>query len=104
MGLVLLLAGFIFWRFPPTDVNMFFGYRTPRSTRSNQAWHYSQRLAAQWMLRIATFMLLAGGVFLFIDVSSWSAWLTFGVIMGFIVVGFGVLFYAVEKTLRQKFE
>jgi uncharacterized membrane protein len=38
LGPLLLILGFVFKRFPPKKINYWYGYRTPRSMRSQEAW------------------------------------------------------------------
>ena len=52
--LILVVFGSVFSRRAPREINGLFGYRTPRSMRSRDAWefahHYSGRLMFRWGL------------------------------------------------------
>lgn len=50
-GVVFVLAGATMTFKPPQRINSFYGYRTSRSMRSQQAWELAQRLSARSMLK-----------------------------------------------------
>lgn len=103
VGAVLLLAWVISRFFPPKGINGIYGYRTPRSMRTDESWAHAQKLSNRYMLGLALVFLTVGAAFLFVDLSGWSAMEIMGVTIGVLVVGFGVLIFQVEKSLRRKF-
>lgn len=42
----MLVLAFLFKRFPPKKINHWYGYRTPRSMRSNEAWDCANTYSA----------------------------------------------------------
>jgi immunity protein, SdpI family len=49
-GVIVLVAGAVLYRFPPKTINGLYGYRTPRSMRSQAAWNFANRYAAEQMM------------------------------------------------------
>ena len=47
--LILTVVGVVFWTYPPTKINEFYGYRTTRSRKSQEAWDFAQRYSAKLM-------------------------------------------------------
>ena len=47
--LILTVIGFAFWMYPPKQINEFYGYRTTRSRKSQEAWDFAQRYSAKLM-------------------------------------------------------
>ena len=48
-ALTLLVGGIVFWMCPPKKINEFYGYRTTRSCKSQEAWDFAQRYSAKLM-------------------------------------------------------
>ena len=47
--LILTVIGLVFWMYPPKKINEFYGYRTTRSRKSQEAWDFAQRYSAKLM-------------------------------------------------------
>lgn len=47
--LIFLVVGIVFWMCPPKKINEFYGYRTTRSRKSQEAWDFAQRYSAKLM-------------------------------------------------------
>ena len=47
--LIFLVVGVVFWMYPPKKINEFYGYRTTRSRKSQEAWDFAQRYSAKLM-------------------------------------------------------
>ena len=48
-ALTLTVVGLVFWMYPPKKINEFYGYRTTRSRKSQEAWEFAQRYSAKLM-------------------------------------------------------
>jgi len=53
LGPMMLVLAFLFKRFPPKKINHWYGYRTPRSMRSQQAWDYANQYSANALLVVS---------------------------------------------------
>ena len=47
--LIITVVGVVFWMYPPKKINEFYGYRTTRSRKSQEAWGFAQRYSAKLM-------------------------------------------------------
>ena len=47
--LIILVVEIVFWMYPPKKINEFYGYRTTRSRKSQEAWDFAQRYSAKLM-------------------------------------------------------
>ena len=47
--LILTAVGVVFWMYPPKKINEFYGYRTTRSCKSQEAWDFAQKYSAKMM-------------------------------------------------------
>lgn len=47
--LIFLVVGVVFWMYPPKKINEFYGYRTTRSRKSQEAWDFAQTYSAKLM-------------------------------------------------------
>lgn len=50
-GSIFIIVGFIMYRFPPKKINMFYGYRTINSMKSQERWDFSQKYAAKELMK-----------------------------------------------------
>ena len=48
-ALILTVGGAVFWACPPRQINEFYGYRTTRSRKSQEAWDFTQKYSAKMM-------------------------------------------------------
>lgn len=60
-GPLFIVLGWYFAKFPPKKINHYYGYRTTRSMKSQEAWDFAQVYGAQKMVW-AGWMMLAVGV------------------------------------------
>lgn len=99
-GLLTVIFGALFLKFPPKRINWFYGYRTSSSMKSQARWDFAQRHSAKGMMRVGLYMLLAGLL---------GGWLPFRpVVQAFLaipvmLVFFAVLIFSTEKALKAKF-
>ena len=57
---LILTVGIVLWMYPPKKINEFYGYRTTRSRKSQEAWDFAQRYSAK-LLTIFGFAALIVG-------------------------------------------
>jgi uncharacterized membrane protein len=77
LGPMMLVLAFLFKRFPPKKINHWYGYRTPRSMRSQQAWDYANQYCANAILVVSGLtclvQLITASLMDFKTAISWSA-------------------------------
>ena len=61
-ALILTVVGVVFWMYPPKKINEFYGYRTTRSRKSQEAWDFAQRYSAKLMTLFSFAALLVAEV------------------------------------------
>lgn len=103
VGAVLLVVWIFIRLFPPLGINGIYGYRTRRSMNDPESWNHAQSLSNSYLLGLAVVYLLAGFAFIFFDLSHWSPLNIMTVIGLFLILGFGLLIFQVEKSLKRKF-
>ncbi len=55
---LMMIFGAVFMRFPPEDINGFYGYRTRRSMVGQQSWNFAQRYWGRCALRLGLLVLV----------------------------------------------
>jgi uncharacterized membrane protein len=65
LGPLILVLAVLFKRFPPKKINHIYGYRTPRSMKSQEAWDCANRYSSNALVVIATLICL-------VQVGLWS--------------------------------
>lgn len=99
-GGIFTLAGGIQYRFPPKKINHFYGYRTPASQRSKEAWDFAQVYSAQLMIRLGLGILVTGAATVLLSLAT-SFDLVLGIGIPLLSVGFMIIH--IERKLAQKF-
>lgn len=103
--LIMVIFGAIMIKKTPKR-NMLFGYRTRRSTASDAAWDYAQKLAGRIFLRLGLLLLAATAlVFALIYGKSEKTIITAGTVLLYGGIGLLVLsIIPVEIMLNKKFD
>lgn len=77
LGPMMLVLAFWFKRFPPKKINYLYGYRTPKSMRSQEAWDFANRYSANAMVVVSgltcLFQVIAVSLLEFKTSIIWSA-------------------------------
>ncbi len=98
LGPLMLVLSFIYKRFPPKKINYIYGYRTPRSMRSIEAWHCANQYcssafiiisALTCLVQVILYSLMGGGE----GPVLWSS--------GFLVVGLTAVIPLTEIHLKK---
>jgi uncharacterized membrane protein len=98
LGPVILLIALLFRNYPPKRVNNWYGYRTPRSMRSQEAWDSANAFSSRAMLiaaaatcffQLFAYFLIGGKAGLL-----WSA--------GFLAVSLVIVIPITERYLKKK--
>ncbi|MDH4058176.1 MAG: SdpI family protein [Cyclobacteriaceae bacterium] len=63
IGPLMLILGYVYYRFPPKKINHLYGYRTPRSMRSLGAWDCGNQYSAKALLVVSGLTCLAQIIF-----------------------------------------
>lgn len=100
-GVFLLCVGLIAIIYPPKRVNWWYGYRTPRSMRSQEAWEDSNRLAARLIVAVGVLSLNTGVTCGFFSRHIEVALAIVGMVTGTLSLG---IFVAVEVFLSKMFD
>ncbi len=103
--LTMLIGGWVMWKHPPREINMLYGYRTARSTRNMDTWHFANtycgRLWWRWGWILALLSALAHLPFIHADEE------TLGVLcIAVMAVQLAVLFISIiftERALKRTF-
>lgn len=98
LGPLLLVLAFIYKKFPPKKINSFYGYRTPRSMRSQESWDCANLFSANAFIIVSALICLVQVIFYSLmnskDSILWSS--------GFLVAGLIAIIPLTEIHLRKK--
>lgn len=100
VGPLFILLGYYFSKFPPKKINNIYGYRTPRSMKSQEAWDFAQVYGAKKMMVAGLIMLVAGVLLLPFNLTeNIAAPLSIGILVGTAIW----MIVATERELKKKF-
>ena len=99
LGPLMVVLSYIFMRFPPKKINHIYGYRTPRSMRSQEAWVCANLYCPQAFL-------IVSGLTCIVQLVTYSFMPSAHAIMwssGFLVVGLVAVIPLTEMHLKNGF-
>lgn len=99
-GLISIIAGTHLLKYPPKNINYFYGYRTKRSMKSQEAWKFAQSYSAKIFIRGGVVFIPMGIIGLLVNYHQ-TCNLAFGLGSLFLFCIF--LIYKTEKKLKQNF-
>ena len=99
-GLTFVIAGIIMIIIPPKKINSLYGYRTSSSMKSQERWDFSQKYAAQVLVKFGAILTLSSISGLVYDFSE-----NIGTIMGlgFMLITVIFLLLKIEKAIKIRF-
>ena len=112
LGIDLLIPGTMFFlgrRFltkPPKTINNIYGYRTPRSSKSQETWNFAHQVCGQVWVKMGKWMLLPSALVTLAVIGRDIG--TVGIVCGVVtclqcVVMLGTIF-PVERALKKNFD
>ena len=99
-GIVIIVVGWILTKYPPKNINYWYGYRTPSSLRSQERWDFAQKYAAREMIRLGLLLLIISFLGFLLPGSLTEAFA--GVIIFLVLVI--TLLFRVERAIGKKFK
>jgi uncharacterized membrane protein len=99
-GPFFILMGIIMLKFPPKNINSFYGYRTISSMKSKERWDFSQRYSAWLMIKTGAVLSLTSVLGFFVSTSE-----AIGTLLGMgILIAYAVfLIVRTENAIKEKF-
>jgi uncharacterized membrane protein len=107
-GMILAVCGLVMSRFPPNQINDYYGYRMPSSTKNQQTWDEANRYSATYMVKAGLITTAIGFLLAFVlDITAMSPDVRTGLSIGGMMVSvlLPVVFVivATEKHLTKTF-
>jgi uncharacterized membrane protein len=62
VGIIYLIVGIIMTIYPPKNINSMYGYRTPKSMKSPQAWAFAQKYSTKLFLIISILLITIAAI------------------------------------------
>lgn len=101
VGGIFCICGCILYLFPPKNINFLYGYRTKTSMQNQEIWDFAQKYSGKVMAIYGFIFTLL--TFPFSLLSTDSVMIGVGIPTVLIVVICLLLFYTVEKAIKNKF-
>ena len=100
-GPVFIVAGIVMLKFPPKEINGFYGYRTKRSMKSQQSWEFAQRFSSIRMMYSGMILIISSGIGLFVQTSEGLS-----IVMGLflVIIAAAIPIAITEMELKSRFK
>jgi uncharacterized membrane protein len=99
-GPIFMVMGMIMKKFPPRQINGFYGYRTSSSMKSQDRWDFAQAYSANEMITLGFILLLTSPAGLALNLSEVSE-IALG--LGLMIMIVVLLIVRTEKAIQRKF-
>jgi uncharacterized membrane protein len=96
-GVLMVAIGYLYKRFPPKTINNLYGYRTPRSMRTQAAWHRANAYCSGLMFT-GSLLILPVQVLLYVVFDGATSLLIYSAVLCGALV---CLLPVVEKNLKK---
>lgn len=100
VGPIFIILGFVLLKFPPKKINMFYGYRTSNSMKSQERWDFAQTYSAKEMTRWGTILTMFSLVGLVYNPKEIISVL---IGLGLMILTMSFILYRTEKAITTKF-
>lgn len=100
LSIVTLITGFWFYFSPPKKINMFYGYRTKNSIKSQKHWDFAHIYSGRLFLIYGLVLLILAFVVNFFNFNN-----TIGnfIAIAIFIVGVLIIIMKTERTINKKF-
>lgn len=99
-GLILVISGLIFQKFPPKKINSWIGYKTKNSMKSQERWNFAQIYSSQQTVKFGSLLTLTsflGFLFQF----EYTTKAVFEIVL--VLLFAFLLIFSTEQALKTKF-
>jgi uncharacterized membrane protein len=99
-GLILIIAGFILYKYPPKKINSLYGYRTTSSMENQEKWNFAQNYSSKEIMKLGFLLLISSLLCL---ITNFDNLTNMFIGLGLIILIVIVLLLRVEKAIKIKF-
>ncbi len=99
LGSIYVITGMITKTFPPKKINALYGYRTPSSIKSQQAWDFAQKYSSDKMIQAGLFLIVISFLKIIIG-NNYEGFIS----LFFLFSATIYLFFTTERALKNKFK
>ena len=99
-GIIFCLAAFLHKRFPPKQINSFYGYRTRKSMKNIESWNFAQNLSSKKMKNMSLRLIGLGLIMSFIRLELFlSLWIGLTIV----IIMLALMIFHIENELKKRF-
>ena len=99
-GMLLVLFGVLYAKYPPKKINFLYGYRTSRTMANQKVWDYANKIGAQMFIRVGYASTAIGLIVYWIYPNVYAVIIQAGVLVGGLIVGMILC----ERDLNRHFD
>jgi uncharacterized membrane protein len=100
-GIIFTIGGWFFQKYPPKEINHWYGYRTPSSQKSQERWNFAQKYSSKEMIRLGVMFMIIS-LFGFVLPGSYVLIEAFAGVLILLILTI-VLLFRVERAIDKEF-
>lgn len=99
-GIIFMLVGIIMMKYPPKEINHFYGYRMPSVMKSQERWDYAQKFSAVKSFQLGVLLFAFSFLTPLIGISQ-----ELSCILGIcvMILGCAYMVFVIEKAIKKNF-
>ncbi|MFT5723958.1 MAG: putative membrane protein [Bacteroidia bacterium] len=97
-GLVYFIVALILQKYPPQNINNFYGYRTKSSRKDQGTWDFAQTFSAKVTQKLGLILMVLSLVGLIVQMNNI---IEVFISLGLIAVSVIVLLYSIERAIKR---
>lgn len=101
VGLIYIALGLILKKYPPKNINHFYGYRTKKSMQSNKRWDFAQKYSAKKSIKTGLVLCLLSVLSFFVDGNTDYILFYSLLPIFFMILGLIYIVFKTEKALEK---
>lgn len=103
ISVIFIAIGLFLKKYPPKEINYFYGYRSKKAMKNIEQWNYSQKKAALELIRSGILILISLVLVYFLpDGTSFTPYILFLIVI-ITLFPYFITVYKVEKALKKAF-
>ncbi|HRP90901.1 MAG TPA: SdpI family protein [Edaphocola sp.] len=99
-GLILMVVGLIMFKFPPKNINSFYGYRTTNSMKNQKRWDFAQKYSAKEMIKLGIVLMMTTTIGF---ITNFENLTNMFIGLGLMILTIIILIFRVENAIKIKF-
>jgi len=99
-GIIFIFAGLIMMKYPPKEINHFYGYRMPSVMKSQERWDFAQKFSSVKSFQLGVVLFVVSFLNPLIGINQLQSCI---IGIGVMILGCAYMVFVTEKAIKKNF-